>query len=259
MKLRLPIEWKLPNAIESRLGDNAGRQRAMLADEHLLLVLHEPPDPGDNERGVRLFWCDPKGVWRANHFGEGARALHQHVAAYLELTERLEGQLDAATTAADYFSILREATPLQRSARNFHAALQQAREMVPADRDLINARDQAGEIERSADLLHSDAKTGLDYTNARHNESQAERTYEMAVSAHRLNLLMAAFFPVATLGTVFGMNVSQGLNNAVKSPLLWAVLAAGLMCGMILAAMIARKPVHPARKPRKNVRKASAG
>lgn len=252
MKLRLPIEWRIPKAIESRLGDNAGRQRAMLADEHLLLVLHEPPAAEDAERSVRLFWRDPKGHWRGNHFGEGARALHQHIAAYLELTDRLESRLDTATTAADFYSILREATPLQRSARNLHAALQQARELVPADRDLINARDQAGEVERATELLHHGAKLGLEFTNARHAEAQAERTYEMAVSAHRLNLLMAAFFPVATLGTVFGMNVSQGLNHALTSPLLWTVLAAGLMCGTILAGMIARKPVRPARKARKS-------
>jgi hypothetical protein len=170
----------------------------------------------------------------------------------------MEGQFDAATVAADYYSILRQATPLQRSVRNLHAALQQAREQIPGDRGLINARDQAAVLERSADLLHSDAQLGLEFTQARHAEAQASRTYEMAVSAHRLNLLMAAFFPVATLGTIFGMNVSQGLNNALSSPLLWSVLATGLMCGMILAALIARKPIPPARKARTIRHKPSA-
>jgi len=96
------------------------------------------------------------------------------------------------------FDLLRSIAPLHRTARHLYATLQEARELVPEDRDLINLRDQIGEIERALELLHGDAKNGLEFTVARQAEQQAERTYDMAVSAHRLNLLAAAFFPVAT-------------------------------------------------------------
>jgi Mg2+ and Co2+ transporter CorA len=166
------------------------------------------------------------------------------VAAFAERAEALERQWQAAGTAEDYFALLRALAPLHRSARNLHAALQQARELAPADRDLINLRDHAGEIERTVELLHGDAKNGLDFTIARQAERQAERTYDMAVSAHRLNLLAAVFLPTVTLSTVFGMNLAHGLE-AGGSPAwvyFWGVLVVGLACGVVLAQVVARKP-----------------
>jgi hypothetical protein len=168
--------------------------------------------------------------------------LRQHVSEYQSLVSRLEHQLDTANSAEDYFSLLRATTPLHRSAHNLHAALQQARDMVPNDRDLINVRDEAGEVERGVELLHSDARHGLDYTIARQAEQQSARTYEMAVSAHRLNLLAAAFFPIATLSAIFGMNLAHGLDNVTHSAFFWCVLVCGLACGGLLATLIARKP-----------------
>src|SRR4029077_1369179 len=105
------------------------------------------------------------------------------------------------------FRLLQKVAPLHRTARNLHATLQQAREFVPDDRDLIVARDTSGDIERSFELLHNDAKNGLDYTVALETELQSQRTYEMAVSAHRLNLLAALFFPIATLSAIFDMKL----------------------------------------------------
>ena len=71
----------------------------------------------------------------------------------------------------------------------------------------------------------------------------------MAVSAHRLNLLAATFFPVATLSAIFGavfamMHARQdhGLD-AVNTPVLfWIAMAAGLFGGLLLGGLIARKP-----------------
>src|SRR5437764_1312400 len=54
-RLHLPPDWQLPAAFAQRLGDNAGRQRAMSADGHLLLVLHEPPAAGAPERPGRAY------------------------------------------------------------------------------------------------------------------------------------------------------------------------------------------------------------
>ena len=52
----LPAVWQVPQEFRDRLGDRAGRQRAMAADGHLLLVLHRPPGPEDAERSGRFFW-----------------------------------------------------------------------------------------------------------------------------------------------------------------------------------------------------------
>lgn len=246
MPLLIPFDWSVPDQLAGRLGDTAGRQRAMSADGHLLLVLHEPPAAGVVERAARLFWRNPAGEWRSRGLGDGPQALKRHVAEFAARVEKLEQQWQAAETATDYFRILRAVAPLHRTVRNLHAAFQQARELVPADRDLINLRDQAGEVERAVELLHGDAKNGLDFTVARQAEQQAERSYSMTVAAHRLNVLVAAFFPVATLSAfysaAFGMMVAHGDQTWSTPALFWALLLLGLVFGLLLAKAITRAP-----------------
>jgi hypothetical protein len=250
MKTHVPPDWRVPEVFQRRLGDSAGRQRAMSADGHLLLILHEPPCPGVPERAGRLFWRDPEGVWRASTAADGVHALRRHLAKFTQRVEELEKDWKAAESAAGYFELLRALAPVHRTARHLHATLQQARELAPADRELINLRDQAGEIERAAELLHGDAKNGLDFTIAHQAERQAERTYDMAVAAHRLNLLAAVFFPVATLSAIFGMNLAHGLEEPGVGALFWVILGVGLVTGVLLARVIARRPtVSASRRP----------
>jgi hypothetical protein len=250
MPLLLPAEWRVPDALAARLGDSAGRQRAMAADGHLLLILHEPPAAGKADRTGKVFWRDPAGQWRAKSPGDGLQALKRHVAEFGERADDLDKRWQTADSADDFYRLLRDLAPLHRAARNLHAALQQARELVPDDRDLVNLRDRAGEVERTVELLHGDAKNGLDYTVARQAERQAARTYDMAVSAHRLNLLAATFFPVATLstiyGAVFGMILAHGEPGWSTPALFWTLLGLGLLGGFVLAQVIARKPIPPA-------------
>jgi hypothetical protein len=249
-RLRVPIDWQLPTAVARRLGERSGRQRAMSADGHLLLVLHEPPVPGSSQRAGRLFWRDPKGNWRSSSHGQGVQSLFGHLAEHAERVERLEKDLEGADSADDYYALLRATAPLHRTARNLHATLQQARELVPDDADLINARDQSGDIERALDLIHSDAIHGLDFTIAKHVEDQAEATYQMSVAGYRLNLLAAAFFPVATIGTIFGMNLSHGLEGPNYTGVFWVLLIFGLISGIMLTMLIARKPTRKAARKR---------
>jgi Mg2+ and Co2+ transporter CorA len=166
----------------------------------------------------------------------------------------LEKDMESADDASDYYALLRAVAPLHRSARNLHATLQQARELVPADTDLINARDQSAEIERALDLLHTDANHGLDFTIARHAEHQAEATHQMAVAGYRLNLLAATFFPIATIGAVFGMNLPHGFEDPQYRGLFWFLLVFGLMSGVALAVVIARRPLSAAtgKRPPRN-------
>ena len=248
MKLFVPPDWALPAVFRSRLGEAAGRQQAMEADGHLLLVLHEPPGPGDPLRKGRLFWRDPQGNWKSNNLGEGVKALRKHVGGFADRADELEKQWNAAKTAEDYYALLQAIAPLHCTARHLHATLQQAREMLPDDRDLINLRDQAGDVERAIELLHADAENGLDFTIAHQAEQQAKRSYEMAVAAHRLNLLAATFFPIATLSAIFGMNLAAGFEPWGNALVFGTVLAVGFACGVILAAAIGRKAA-PVAKP----------
>jgi CorA-like Mg2+ transporter protein len=241
-QLHFPPDWQVPAVFQQRMGDTAGRQRAMAADGHLLLVLHEPPDPGRPERAGRLFWRSPDGAWRAKGLGDGPQALKRHVAEYADRVDELEAEWQSARTSVDYFALLRAIAPLHRAARNLHATLQDARTLVPDDRDLINLRDRVGEVERAVELLHGDVQNGLDFTIAYQAERQADRTQSMAVAAHRLNLLAAVFFPVATLGAVFGMNLAHGLDGWNTPVHFWGLLGVGLAVGLLLAQFIARRP-----------------
>lgn len=58
----LPSEWELPQAIRRRLGQQAGRQRCMSAENHLLLVLHEPPTGSEISFTGRFFCANPTAV-----------------------------------------------------------------------------------------------------------------------------------------------------------------------------------------------------
>jgi hypothetical protein len=242
MKSAIPIDWQVPELFRKRLGASAGRQRAMAEGGHLLLVLHQPPEPGVPERRGRVFWRDAEGEWTSNCLGSGVQALKRHLAEYAEAIEKLEKRWGAADSARDYFVLLRALAPLHRTTRHLHATLQQARELLPDDRDLINLRDQAGDLERALELLHADARNGLEFTTAYQTEQQAERAHEMAVSAYRLNLLVATFFPIATLSAIFSMHLPHGLDELTHPPFFWGLLAFGLICGVGLATVISARP-----------------
>jgi len=264
MRINLPHDWQTPEKFAKRLGDDVGRQRVMSTEGHLLLVLHEPPSPGVAPRVGRFFWRDAEGNWRSKPLGDGVQALKRHVAEFAERAEELEKECLDAASAEAYYELLQALAPLHRTARHLHAVLQAAREHVPEDRDLINLRDQAGEVERTLEFLHSDAKNGLDFTVAHQAEKQSHRSYEMAVAAHRLNLLAATFFPLATLsavfGAVFGMMVAyeaHGLHDVDMPTVFGSVMAVGLVCGLVLGWLIARKPtpLEPAAVVRKAIRR----
>ncbi|MDX1946405.1 MAG: hypothetical protein SFU86_13475 [Pirellulaceae bacterium] len=230
----LPATWEnVPEVFQQRLGEKAGRQRAMSADGHLLLVLHRPPKKNEPHRQARLLWRKPDGTWQASDGASGPAALGRHLAEFGEVLERYDRQEDNAQSVADLFGILEGVSPLSRSIRNLHATLQDAREKVPDDRDLINFRDRAYELERTADLLVGDVRNALEFATAKKAEEQAAHTHQMAVAAHRLNLLAAFFFPIATLSAVFGSGLAHPLERLLPPPLaFFAVLLAGLTLGI---------------------------
>jgi len=234
----LPPAWNVPSLFRERLGDSVGKQRLMQAERHLLLVLHGPPKNDSNERVGRYFWRKPDGAWAGCEPGGRSVTLAAHLADFQDTLERLDKAEDAATSAREYFELMSQLGPLQRATRNLHAVLQRAREAVPDDRDLINHRDRAYELERSFELLHTDAKNGLDFAVARQAEAQAASSHRMALSAHRLNMLAAFFFPLATLSAVLGVNMQHGLEHE-PGPVPFAIMVAiGLLAGVVLMTYV---------------------
>ena len=243
----LPVDWNVPAVFRQRLGESAGRQRLMEAEGHLLLVLHAPGADEAGRRG-RFFWRDPIGNWQGAPRVDDTSSLVEHLAEYRATIERLEQFEESAQSAREYFELLDHLTPLTRAARNLLDVLQKAREAMPEERRLIVARDEAEDVSRRADLLYIDAKNGLEFAIARQVESQAESSRQMTVAAHRLNVLVALFLPIATLTGMFGMGFHHGLEayDAKWAPWLFiAVTAVGLLMGVIITAIITRPAPRP--------------
>lgn len=239
----IPHNWEVPARFRERMGAGAGKQRAMLHEGHLLLVLHEVPTPGDTSRKAVVAWRSVDGSWKSSGAQKagllGVRAL---VESYAKAVAELEDQVEKAHRAAEYFGALRLVTPLARSARNLHKALQSAREGIPGDGDLITLRDLAYEVERTAEITQSDAKTGLDFCVAERSEQQAATGEHIAVSGHKLNLIAALFFPITALGSIFGMNFLHGFETRYAPYLFWVILGFAFLCGFWLRAALGKAP-----------------
>jgi len=230
----IPEVWAVPERIRQRVGAQAGQQRAIVESGHLVLVVHEPPKPDETTRPALLFWRSPEGTWRATGAGQtdGLKALKRHLDTLRQVIQQWDGRVDAGKSAQDFFAVLTAATPLQRTTRNLHKALQSAREAVE-DRELLTLRDAAAELERSAELLVTDARNGLDFTVARSAEDQAVQGRRAAEAQHRLNLLAALFFPVTAIGSILGMNLHTGLEGAPPA-VFWVVLVLSFGVGFVI-------------------------
>jgi hypothetical protein len=238
MKTILPKGWAVPKRFHERLGERAGRQRAMVDSGHLLLVLHAPPGARRAEGQARFFWRDAGGAWRSSSLGGGPGALRGHVKDFEDAVEALEARARGADDAQSFFTVLRAAVPLLRTARNLHRALQEARDAVD-DKELITLRDRAGDVERALDLLVSEARDGLDFTIAHRAEAQARTQATLAQDSHRLNQIAAMFLPITALASIFSMTLRSGLETTWAPWLFWAIVVAGVLLGL---AMRGRPP-----------------
>ncbi|TVP99203.1 MAG: hypothetical protein EA381_10550 [Planctomycetaceae bacterium] len=233
----LPGVWQIPASIRSRVGDSAGRQRVIFEESHLLLVLHHPPQAGVMQRQGRFLWRRPDGQWTSSDGGDGPAVLAKHLDDYAKSINRYDQLEEKAATADEYFAVIEGLLPLIRSTSHLHQVMQEARKLIPDDRGLINARDQAYELERTVDLLYSAAKNGLDFEVAKKAGEEARSSRNMARSAHRLNILAAFFFPLATASSVLGMELETARETWLQAA---TVVAAGLLGGSLLALFVAR-------------------
>jgi hypothetical protein len=237
--MSIPSGWDLPAGIASRLGQSVGRQRILVDDDHLLLVLHRLPRSGTAVREGVYFWRLPGGEWRASMGGVGLTALRGHVSTYAGAIAELEARHETATNASEYFAVLEGIAPLDRATSNLAATLQAAREAFPEAHELISLRDETSDIERAAELLQKGAKNALDFHIARQNEEQSRLAFEAARSGNRLNVIAAVFLPLTAITGVFGMNLPSGLENAPPA-LFWAIFALSTAFGLALGALLSR-------------------
>lgn len=230
----LPYDWALPNQIKERFGTkSSGRQRAMVADGHLLLVLHKVPKRDMQRRDAFFIWRKPNGEWVYSSGGNGLMALRRHLQAYSADEEQFRQEYEKATDAEDYFRILETVPPLRHAAKNLHITLQAAREGIHEDRDIIDLRDWAYDIERSLDLLYEDTRNALDFNIARRAEEQARLSMQELQTAHRLNVLAAIFFPLTAIASIFGMNLPSGLEHSPHW-VFWFIFILGIGLGFYI-------------------------
>jgi hypothetical protein len=234
----IPPTWSLPEPIRVRLGQTTfGRQRAMVEDGHLLLILHKPPGPDDRGREGLLFWRNSKGDWQFSRGGAGPGALKRHVQGFAELEAKLTHDYEETTDLKSLFDLIETLTPLVRSARNMYQALQVARDAIKNDTFLIEMRDQAYEIERNLELLLEDARNALQYRTARESEEQARLSKQALQASHRLNILAALFFPLTAIASLFGMNLAHGFKGD-SVPIFWIVALISLSLGFAMKSWV---------------------
>jgi len=240
----IPETWSVPPRFRQRLGSQAGRQRAMVEDGHLLLILHEVPKPGDPERRARLFWRSSGGDWKASGGqGSGLAALKRHLESFQatihELDEKVDKSHQSLSTGADeLYEVLRAITPINRTVRHLHKTLQEAREGID-DKDIISMRDLANDLERATELVVADAKNALEYTEAKAAAEQAVFAQKTVDAQHRLNLLAALFFPVTAVASVLGTEMSTGFERA-GPVVFWVLIAASLAMGFFIRSTLSK-------------------
>ncbi|HBL43270.1 MAG TPA: hypothetical protein DDZ90_07735, partial [Planctomycetaceae bacterium] len=87
-----------------------------------------------------------------------------------------------------------------------------------------------------------DAKNALDYVVARQAEEQARVSARIEMSSHRLNLLIAYFFPIATLSAIFGSNFQHGYEQYQTPWPFWIMVSMGLALGFVIHIFLKRGP-----------------
>jgi hypothetical protein len=233
----IPKLWtSLPDAIRLRVGREAGRQRAMFEEDHLFIILHQMPGPDDTERKPAFFWRSPDGSWKSSPETGGIMGLQTHLAGFAVRLEELDKDEQDAQTASDYYKVIEAISPVARAARGLSDALQQAREFVKMDRDLINLRDSAATIVRTAELLFQDAQFGLNFTVAKQGEVQAQNAQRMAKTSHRLNVLAALFLPMSALTGLLGMSVRADIADTPMNFCIIGLVGVGI--GLVLSRVI---------------------
>ncbi|PCK07579.1 MAG: hypothetical protein COA42_13610 [Alteromonadaceae bacterium] len=237
--IEIPPGWKLPKEIVRRLGSRAGKQRVIAERGHILLVLHKPPLKNESHRKSVFFWRNAEGVWGSSERGAGLTGLDEYLDNYERIEDALDEAYEKAVNARDFFDLLEQLAPVQRSVQNMSKALQAAREV--AGEVFIDSRDKAEELSRNIELLYIDSKNGLDYAMAKRAEEQAEMQKKALTAGHRLNIIMALFLPITAVASLLGMNIPHGLEKS-ESWVFFAILGVCGLLGVFMRFLVLKKP-----------------
>ncbi|MCM8542118.1 MAG: CorA family divalent cation transporter [Lentisphaeraceae bacterium] len=229
MKTKLPEKWNIPESLQNRFGTKGiGKQRAMSADGHLLLILHKLNESLETE--AVIFWRNSKGEWLDSQKGRGIFKLRSLIEDYMSKELQLSELYEKASTPENYFDLLEILAPLVRVSKNMATTLQQARELQGGP-DIIDLRDMTQELAQDLDILYEDAKNGLDYTVAKRTEEQARYALKTSKSTDKLNILVAVFLPITALSGIFGMNMRNGLEE-MPSLAFWLMMVMSFVIGL---------------------------
>ncbi len=231
----VPQKWNLPPALRQRLGRTVGRQRVMVWENQILIVAHEVPHQDSASRDGILFWKDGEQDWRSSNGETGSRSLDQLLDRYEKRIDEMEQRELAAKQADEYLPVLEGLAPVSRAARNLYEVLQEARKASPNLLELIDLRDKAYDLSRTAELTYQYAKDSMDVAVVKRAEEQALASDRMAVSAHKLNMMAALFFPLATLSGIFGTTLTDNWSWSESAANFWFFLAGGTVTGILLA------------------------
>ena len=244
---KLPGTWEVPQELRNRFGNKTGRQRAHEFREHLVVMLHLPPSFDESaartqKRHAVYFWRHNLGEWSCSEGRHGAETLLEHVVKYEDAVESLESRAGAATSTNDWFEILAVVAPLRRAACNMADALQSAQHHVPQNvqAELQDATDAAIEVARDTELMQEQAQHSIDFLLAQQQETQARAGEAQVETAYRLNVIAAVFLPLATITSVFGMNLPSGMENSSRM-FFWLVVLTGLGIGIGIGATLMRR------------------
>jgi hypothetical protein len=236
-KINLPTHYALERDLLEQLSDRPGHQRCVVGRDELLLVLHEVPKAGIPEREAVFFWRRRDGRWFQPD-GQGLKGLGDLLERYAKSIDVNEEILEQTDEAADLFQVLKHAGPLTRSSRNMVVALEQVLNQEPDDRLMRTYRDRAHEIERAAELLHSDGRETLLFWQAEAAEQQTKSAARLGNILFKLNLVTGFFLPLVAFGGLFGMNVDlPGFTRGM----FWWIFFGGLMVGGGLLWYVAKE------------------
>ena len=90
--------------------------------------------------------------------------------------------------------------------------------------------------------LHRTVIDRLNLESLQALDREAAASHDMAIAAHRLNMLAAFFFPIATLSAVFDTSLRHPLEQYIPAPYaFYSVIGLGLFLGVALAGFLAEK------------------
>ena len=150
----VPANWQLPDYFRHRLGSSVGRQRVMQFESQLLIVVHQVPESQETQRRGILIWRDAEGKWLASSGEIGSSALESLIKRYSKKLAEFDQLESKAQKSDEYLPLLEGLSPVLRSVRNLYDVLQEARKLCPDIRELIEVRDYAYDVSRTAELLY---------------------------------------------------------------------------------------------------------